>query len=259
MINYVICKICKKQLKRIGNWHLKTHNMSISNYKQIYGNDNMISETTKYNLGKPFRNKKRPNHSLRMSGKNNPAYGGRSKETCEKISKNRKGKGIGISGKYIRTNEIKKKISDGVAKYIISGKMKNSNSYFKNGYYYSDKMRKKQYYRSSWELFVMEYLDKHPLVIYWEYEPMSIKYTDDNGNYHNYIPDFYVKYDCGIQEIWEVKPKYKLDNFKNKIIAFNKFLSNNDKNIRNGFLITENEIQMMKTFDPEKYREEHCL
>jgi len=48
----VICQVCKKKFKSIGHNHLKTHNMTVKEYKLSYPNHKMISDSTmeKYKL-----------------------------------------------------------------------------------------------------------------------------------------------------------------------------------------------------------------
>ena len=49
-------------------------------------------------------------------------------------------------------------------------------------------------YRSSWELKLMGYLDRHPDVLYWASEELSIPYRSPVDNkIHSYYPDFLVR------------------------------------------------------------------
>lgn len=51
------------------------------------------------------------------------------------------------------------------------------------------------YYRSSWELTVMTLLDKHPNVVHWASESITIPYVNPlTGKRSLYIPDFFVLY-----------------------------------------------------------------
>ena len=66
-------------------------------------------------------------------------------------------------------------------------------------------------YRSSWELKLMRYLDKHPDVISWASEEFCIPYRSPTDNkIHRYYPDFLIKKrnTQGITEtiLIEVKP-----------------------------------------------------
>jgi hypothetical protein len=78
------------------------------------------------------------------------------------------------------------------------------------------------YYRSSWELKIMNWLDLSEKVVKWGAECITIPYQMthfDNGDVrvksHNYYPDFYyeVKGNDGINKkvIAEVKPKKEFD------------------------------------------------
>ena len=67
-------------------------------------------------------------------------------------------------------------------------------------------------YRSSWELKLMDYLDKHPDIVSWQSEEFFIPYISPIDNkIHRYFPDFKVvkKIDGTKTEtiVIEVKPK----------------------------------------------------
>ena len=79
------------------------------------------------------------------------------------------------------------------------------------------------FYRSSWELAMMTFLDSHPSVIQWASESIKIPYTNPlTGKRSQYVPDFLVLYKDknGRQraELVEVKPKKEamLENAKSK-------------------------------------------
>lgn len=79
------------------------------------------------------------------------------------------------------------------------------------------------FYRSSWELAMMTFLDSHPSVIQWASESVKIPYTNPlTGRRSQYVPDFLVLYKDknGQQraELIEVKPKKEamLENAKSK-------------------------------------------
>lgn len=62
-------------------------------------------------------------------------------------------------------------------------------------------------YRSSWELRLMSYLDKHPDVIQWASEEMFVPYRSPIDNkVHRYFPDFIIKKKNGETIMIEVKP-----------------------------------------------------
>lgn len=45
--NFVTCQICNEQFKTISNTHLQLHNMTTNDYKIKFGDDSLISKTTK--------------------------------------------------------------------------------------------------------------------------------------------------------------------------------------------------------------------
>lgn len=81
----------------------------------------------------------------------------------------------------------------------------------------------KPFYRSSWELAMMTFLDTHPSVIQWASESIKIPYTNPlTGKRSQYVPDFLVFYQDKNgkrkAEIVEVKPKKEamLEHAKSK-------------------------------------------
>lgn len=66
-------------------------------------------------------------------------------------------------------------------------------------------------YRSSWELFFMNFIDTHPSVFQWASESIPIAYVNPFTNgMHTYYPDFFIRYmdkDGNIfSEMVEIKP-----------------------------------------------------
>jgi len=62
-------------------------------------------------------------------------------------------------------------------------------------------------YRSSWERYIMGWLDKNPHVKRWNSEEVVIPYfCNADGKRRRYFMDFYVEMDNGITYLWEVKP-----------------------------------------------------
>lgn len=79
------------------------------------------------------------------------------------------------------------------------------------------------YWRSSWELQVMKWLDSHSKVIKWASEETIIPYRSPIDNrIHRYFPDFkvHIVNDQGIENIYlvEVKPKKQTQPPKKKLI-----------------------------------------
>lgn len=155
-----------------------------------------------------------------------------SNHTKAKISKGNKGKLIGdknpMWGKK-HTSEIKDKISEVVSRNIVSGKHKG---YGKNnhlsGRFSSIKTNEVMFYRSSWELATMKWLDSNENVVTYQYESIRIPYYFLEGNTktkRHYIPDFLIEFTSGEKELWELKPEKLSDNKKTKakIIAANDY------------------------------------
>lgn len=62
-------------------------------------------------------------------------------------------------------------------------------------------------YRSSWEKYIMGWLDRNPHVKRWNSEEVVIPYfCNADGKKRRYFMDFYVEMDDGTTYLWEVKP-----------------------------------------------------
>lgn len=174
----------------------------------------------------------------RFMRENSPTAGGHSPEAVRKMRANRKGKGVGVAGKYERTPEIRRKIAEGVVRAWESGKRGRGK------YVYARLPGKKVWVRSSWEERVVLVLDRHPCVVTYDVEPFQITYLWD-GCEHRYTPDFLVVLEGGIRELWEVKPEELLDESRNaaKVKALNAFVVREGMNSR---LVTLRDIEGME-------------
>lgn len=70
-------------------------------------------------------------------------------------------------------------------------------------------------YRSSWELYFMNWLDNNTAITHWASEPFCIKYikpfSTRKNQIHRYYPDFFIEYVDTFgkthREVIEIKPK----------------------------------------------------
>ncbi|HUU89195.1 MAG TPA: TnsA endonuclease N-terminal domain-containing protein [Candidatus Glassbacteria bacterium] len=247
MHKYIICPICKKEYKRLTIQHIQSHGYTTTNeFKNKFGLKTVFSEE-EINKTKIYSKKNNVQYHFKEYYKThgNPMHGrNHTKETINKIKRHRKGKGIGISGKYIRTKEIKIKISRGVAKThrnytygkyneILAGTEKT----------FPDKS---VIIRSSWEKRIFVILETHPLVTKIVIEPFQIPYIFEDQE-RIYIPDFYFEWEYGaIKELWEIKPKWamKYPRNKAKIKALNNYAFKNDMNSH--IITQEKEIERLE-------------
>lgn len=66
---------------------------------------------------------------------------------------------------------------------------------------------RKMTYRSSWELFVMQWADSNPRIVKWGSETVVIPYFSSlDQKQRRYYMDFYVMFDTGQEYLFEVKP-----------------------------------------------------
>jgi hypothetical protein len=99
-------------------------------------------------------------------------------------------------------------MSEARSQLIIDGKFFAYGTRNKKGWYTSSKVDRSYFYRSSWEEAVMQWLDRCPNVVTWEYETLRIPYFyEKEGCQRWYVPDFVIIWNSGLCQVVEVKPK----------------------------------------------------
>ena len=112
MDDLIKCPMCDLESENLTT-HIKTHNMTIKEFKKKFGLKYVQSDRL------------RAIHSKNINT-NNPTKGTKhSTASLTKMSNNRAGKGIGVAGKYKRTPEIKQKISESVVAAHFRGDFDN--------------------------------------------------------------------------------------------------------------------------------------
>jgi hypothetical protein len=232
--NYILCPCCKKKFRSLTSQHIKKHGfLSSQNFKQQYHLEFLRCEALR-NAQSRFMEDCNPTREV-----------GHSKETIQKIKQSRKGKGVGYCGTYIRTKEIRAKISAGVTQAHLSGLLQGYPINSRGEWVHCEKVGETAVWvRSSWEERVLAVLDLHPCVLKVVVEPFAIPYVLD-GVTRNYIPDFDVFLEGNIHEIWEVKPAYLLTDPKvmAKIAALDVYCNKNSYNAR---IVTLEELEGME-------------
>lgn len=150
-----------------------------------------------------------------------------SDETKEKLrlSHTISGRSKGIkNGMFKRphTEVSKAKMSDGHSKNFIEGRGHNyGGTRHVRGWHTSIKGNDGQpmFYRSSWELAMMLWLDTNQITTRYEYERLQIPYYSTENNKRHYVPDFLITYSDNSRVLVEIKPKQFLDNEKTRLKA----------------------------------------
>jgi hypothetical protein len=122
---------------------------------------------------------------------------------------------------------------------LMSGKTKPSASSFK-GHFFSKKNNELFRYRSSWELRVMEEMEKAANIASYKPEPFFVRYMFA-GKESIYFPDFLVTFTNGVLFAVEVKPKHLLKDarVKVKLRTLRWYCQSKGMNL---LVLTENEI-----------------
>ena len=125
----------------------------------------------------------------------------RQKPLMAKLLKN----GVTISGKYVRTLEIRNQISESVTNFYL-----NEGSVFKcrnfvTGWHHSTKIRQDLFYQSSYERDVLRFLDSDDRVTSFEWKPLKLEYHWKDGSTHRYIPDVKVVIHGFQEEMWDLQ------------------------------------------------------
>jgi len=134
-------------------------------------------------------------------------------ETKDAISRHHRDTGClngeknGMFGRR-HTKQAREKMSNAVSRRIIEGRMIAYGSKWNvHGHFYAKKCSNYDecFYRSSWELKFMQWLDANDAVESWEYESVRIPYCY-NEHKRWYVPDFLVTYIDGTRRMYEIKP-----------------------------------------------------
>lgn len=209
----VRCEICFKEFERARTALAKSKRVFCS--KKCYGKG-ISSGLVKMNI----QMTKEVREKIAMANKGNKRASGHihSKETRNKISENAKERLVNpvnnpMYGKS-HTEEAKQQMSEKHAELILNGK-KTYGKNHKFGHHESCKNNIVMFYRSSWELACMKWLDSNSAILTYDYEPFKIEYCKTGRKQKHkryYIPDFLVEFTDGRKELWEIKPKQFVDN-----------------------------------------------
>lgn len=232
----IVCPVCNTAMNSITAGHFRKHGYSdAKSFKKAFGLTTLRARSIC----------ERHSNLMTFEATNKTKGRVRSEEEKEKMSSARKGKGIGVAGKYARTPEIRSKISRGVVAFMANKPDGYQKRFFKSKHVNLDCCGPEVWVRSSWEERTLTVLNgysddiKHVTV-----EPFTILYTFD-GVERSYIPDFLVEFECGITELWEVKPQEMLSDLKTaaKIAALRDFASKRKWNAR---IVTLKDIKKME-------------
>jgi hypothetical protein len=232
--NIIVCPICGFESENLTTHIIVIHNMSVKDFKK------------QFNINYVQSDRLRATHKKTIETDNPTKGKKRTKSEIKKMSKNRKGKGIGIAGKYGRTDEIKTKISKGVTAAHLRGDFDNVKPGV-GSFIFCQKANRTIFARSTWEAKLIRVFDKHPRILSVENEPFVIPYVFE-GSQHNYIPDFLVKYDETIQSVWEVKRDDFIVNdakTKAKLQALEIYCSEHNMNM---FIVDSKILQRLENY-----------
>lgn len=223
----ITCPVCGRGFRVITTQHIRTHGFpDAASFKAHFGLAYLRCAAV------------RQAHSAKMAANNPMAGRSHSPEARRKMGRNRKGKGVGVAGKYERTPEIRSKISQGVIRHFQSVGCSGRGQHV-----YAARLHREVWVRSSWEVRVIKVLDLHPCVLDYEYEPYSIPYEWEGSRL--YVPDFKVVLEGGITELWEVKPAELRNRPRNKAkeTALNAFCRQHGLNAR---VVTASDLEGME-------------
>jgi hypothetical protein len=223
------CPVCGKTMRAITTPHIRTHGYAdASTFKATFDLTSLKVESI------------RAKQSAMMHTRNPTAGIGHRPDSIARMKANRRGKGMGVSGKYERTDAIRDRISAGVTRHYQS----ITPDFGRGWWVESEKADQEVFVRSTWEERVLRVLDLHPCVEEVEVEPFIIFYWLD-GRRRRYLPDIHIVLEGGIHEVWEVKPKEHLLDLKNqaKFHALNEYVRERGWNAR---IVTLSDIEGME-------------
>lgn len=259
----VTCQICGKEYKSLMSHIRGTHKLEIREYTDRFPNSVLVSDSVKKKVSKSCKGKGRPPgtpmqewqknlYSEMFSGEGNGFYGRKHSNTTKKKMSDNHADFNGDKNPLRKALaddpiEMHKKLSD-VAKarwesyseekraaiaekFSIIGASrphKNTHKNHKSGTLQSKKAGR-VFYRSSWEKFVIEFLDACEEVESFTFEEFHLPYIDRAGKKRRTIIDFLAKLVNGKTVMIDVKPEGLLDynNNRHKQKAYKKYCDEN--------------------------------
>lgn len=219
-----VCEVCNKEFRKCNSTVLEHVFCS----KGCYGIGLSRGITGDVHVAKSpesIEKQKKTKKRMFASGELIPPMIGKhhSQETKEKISEHHIKSGCfkgNLNGMFGRKHTVsaRESMSEKHSNLIVAGirKTYGKNNHL-NGRWHSTKINKEMYYRSSWELACMKWMDNNPSIFFYEYEGLKIAYfyVDEERKYKRYyIPDFLITFSDGHKELWEIKPKQFINNVK---------------------------------------------
>lgn len=213
---------CGEKVSKLGNRFVHNHHSKVSNntpkvykkmveyaksikgktWEKIHGEEKakkMKKAMSEIHKGKVPSKELRALWSFQRQGSRNSFYGkSHSEETKEKIKNAFLGKSL--------SKEHRENVSKGLAKAVVEGRMNNHPKQYIQGKFYSAKNKRYIKYRSSYELFAYQLLERIKKVKVYHVEPFAIPYTYRSENRH-YVPDLLITYQDDSQELIEIKPR----------------------------------------------------
>jgi hypothetical protein len=110
------------------------------------------------------------------------------------------------------SESAKQKMSEAKAKLIADGKFRAYGTRNMKGWHFSFKAGE-CFYRSSWELCMMKWLDSNNDVTTWQHEKIRLPYYYDEHK-RWYVPDFLITFSDGGRVLCEIKPKQFINDVK---------------------------------------------
>lgn len=228
----LVCPVCGDKMNVITNGHLRKHGYT-------------DAETFKAQFGMLWLKapSMRAEQTAFMQKSSNTKGRKRTATEIQTMRDARKGKGVGVCGKYARTDTIKAKIAAGVGAFYLENPS-HANKNFKNGWRLSHKADQDVWFRSSWEERVLKVLDHYDEIEEIKVEPFAIPYLFD-GVRRSYTPDLLVVFEGGIKELWEIKPAPFVHLPKNqaKFSAMQAYADSHDMHAR---IVTLENIERME-------------
>lgn len=132
-MNYIICAVCGKHLKWINYTHLKTHGISLNEYKTRYpgcptNTEEFIKQLRDTHIGKKASDETKKKMSEGRRGKKHPLFGKKhSEEAKKKMSESHKGVITWNKDKKGVSDETRKKMSEDMIGRFVGDKNHNWN------------------------------------------------------------------------------------------------------------------------------------
>ena len=238
-------------MKVVNNFHLDTHEISISEYKKMFPDAERYDPDVLEVISKKAREnnlgKKRPKWAREIMSKVRKEKIANGEIVTPFMTMDKHGENNPACGNKYRSKKQIRELKEHNSVMMAKAHQRGMN--YKYGKFFSEKNDKTFLFRSAYEEKMFYILEGLECVNRYEYETIRIPYLFEGVNRH-YIPDFFVEFNDNTNVVMEVGPitfkLYPNDRTSAKFNAASAFCRDNDWEF---YVVSEDSLDKLSDTD----------